>query len=107
MNDIEYRYFYEVARTLNFNQAAENLFITQPALSRCISKIEQEYGVPMFIRSKRRVQLTEAGIALLNNYPLVQKAAIISTWHCHWNFQTISIPISIIKFLKHGKPMYL
>ena len=30
MNDLEYRYFYEVAMTLNFSQAAERLFISQP-----------------------------------------------------------------------------
>ena len=74
MNDMEYRYFFEVAKTLNFNQAADNLFITQPALSKCILKLEQEFGVRLFIRSKRSVCLTEAGIALLNYYPYVQKA---------------------------------
>lgn len=41
MNDLEYRYFYEVAMTLNFSQAAERLFISQPALSRCISNLER------------------------------------------------------------------
>lgn len=74
MNDMEYRYFFEVAKTLNFNQAAENLFISQPALSKCIIKLENEFGVPLFIRTKRSVRLTEAGNALLNQYPYVQKA---------------------------------
>ncbi len=74
MNDMEYRYFFEVARTLNFNQAAENLFMTQPALSKCILKLEQQFGVKLFTRSKRQVRLTDAGMALLNHYPLVQKA---------------------------------
>ena len=74
MNDLEYRYFYEVARTLNFSQAAEHLYITQPALSRCISKLEQEFQTPLFVRDKRDVYLTNAGAALLQNYPLVQKA---------------------------------
>ena len=74
MNDMEYRYFYELARTLNFNQAAENLFITQPALSKCIFKLEEQFGVRLFIRTKRSVRLTDAGVALLNHYPIVQKA---------------------------------
>lgn len=74
MNDMEYRYFFEVARTLNFNQAAENLFITQPALSKCISKLEHQFGARLFTRSKHQVRLTDAGIALLHQYPLVQKA---------------------------------
>ena len=69
MNDMEYRYFFEVARTLNFNQAAENLFITQPALSKCISKLEHQFGVRLFTRSKHQVRLTDAGIALLHQYP--------------------------------------
>ncbi len=74
MNDTEFRYFYEVAHTLNFNQAAENLYISQPALSRSISKIEQEFDAKLFVRDKKKVQLTNAGIVLLNNYPLYQKA---------------------------------
>lgn len=74
MNDMEYRYFFEVARTLNFNQAAENLYMTQPALSKCILKLEQQFGVQLFARSKRQVRLTDAGLALLNHYPMVQKA---------------------------------
>ena len=50
MNDLEYRYFYEVAMTLNFSQAAERLFISQPALSRCISNLEEEFHAPLFVR---------------------------------------------------------
>lgn len=74
MNDLEYRYFYEVAMTLNFSQAAERLFISQPALSRCISNLEEEFHAPLFVRNKRGVHLTSAGVALLHNYPQVQQA---------------------------------
>lgn len=74
MNDQEYRYFYEVAKTLNFSLAAESLYISQPALSHCISKLEQEFQTPLFVRSRRDVRLTRAGLTLLNNYPLVQQA---------------------------------
>ena len=74
MNDLEYRYFYEVAMTLNFSQAAERLFISQPALSRCISNLEEEFHTPLFVRNKRGVHLTSAGVALLHNYPQVQQA---------------------------------
>ena len=49
MNDLEYRYFNEVAMTLNFSQAAERLFISQPALSRCISNLEEEFHAPLFV----------------------------------------------------------
>lgn len=74
MNDIEYSYFRVLAQTLNFSQAAEKLYISQPALSRCISKLEQEFHTALFLRSKHEVRLTNAGAALLNNYPLVQQA---------------------------------
>lgn len=74
MNDQEYRYFYEVAKTLNFSQAAESLYISQPALSHCISKLEQEFQTLLFVRSRRDIRLTRAGQALLDHYPLVQQA---------------------------------
>ena len=54
-------YFHEVARQLHFRKAAEALAIAQPALSRQISQLEGELGTPLFIRSRRRVELTPAG----------------------------------------------
>ena len=54
-------YFLMVAETLNFRQAAENLFISQPGLSRQIQQLEQNLGVTLFNRTKRRVSLTPAG----------------------------------------------
>jgi len=50
-----------LARTLNFTQASEKLFIAQPNLSKHIAQMEDEIGVQLFIRSKRSVNLTEAG----------------------------------------------
>ena len=57
-------YFREVARTLHFRKAAESLSIAQPALSRQIAQLESSLGTPLFIRSRRRVELTPAGKAL-------------------------------------------
>lgn len=54
-------YFLQVARTLNFSEAAIQLHITQPTLSRQIAAIEAELNIPLFIRSKRRLKLTPAG----------------------------------------------
>ena len=57
--------FIEVARHQSFSQAADALFLTQPAISKRITALENELGVPLFNRINRSVSLTEAGRALL------------------------------------------
>lgn len=61
MNLNQLRYFTEAARCLNFSRAAEMLFISQPALSRQISKLEDSIGVRLFERGNRGLTLTPAG----------------------------------------------
>lgn len=53
--------FVAVAEKLNFRAAAESLFISQPALSRRIAKLEQIVGTRLLERTTQRVSLTEAG----------------------------------------------
>ena len=55
----------EVARRQSFSLAAEALFITQPAISKRITSLENELGTLLFNRINRKVTLTEAGQALL------------------------------------------
>lgn len=63
--------FMVLAQRLNFTQAAAELFIAQPALSRTISSLEDEMKVQLFERTPRNVSLTPAGRAFLERCPAV------------------------------------
>lgn len=58
------RYFLRVAELGNFTRAAEELRLSQPALSRSIQRLEEELGQPVFERRTRSVVLTDAGTLL-------------------------------------------
>ena len=59
------RYFIAVAEHLNFSKAAQYLHMAQPPLSRQIRQLEEDLGVVLLVRNKRRVELTRAGHAFL------------------------------------------
>jgi LysR family nitrogen assimilation transcriptional regulator len=67
----ELRTFIHVARSGSFSRAAAELFTAQPALSRQISKLEAEIGVPLLVRHGRGVRLTAAGTRLLERAELI------------------------------------
>ncbi len=72
-------YFREVARTLHFRKAAESLAVAQPALSRQIAQLEAALGAALFLRSRRKVELTAAGRALAERVePMLRGLAAIS-----------------------------
>ncbi len=57
----ELRYVVAVAQERNFRRAAENCFISQPALSVAVQKLEKELGIQIFERSKTEIVLTNIG----------------------------------------------
>jgi DNA-binding transcriptional LysR family regulator len=60
------RYFVILAKELHFGRAAELAFVTQPALSQQIAKLEEQVGAALFLRDRRQVQLTPAGRVFLD-----------------------------------------
>src|ERR1700743_3701476 len=69
MISFAHRVFMEVAANLSFSKAAQILFVTQPAISKHIKALEDQYKVPLFERKGNSILLTEAG-KTLNEYLL-------------------------------------
>lgn len=65
MSDFRLRVFQAVAQHLSFTKAAQELFITQPAVTKHIHELERQYGQRLLERRGNRVNLTEAGRLLL------------------------------------------
>ena len=65
MNMTQIKYFLTVAKYLNFTNAANALYISQPALSRQIQIIEEEIGCILFTRNSRNVQMTPSAKLLV------------------------------------------
>src|ERR1700751_1045658 len=61
----QFKVFQSVARHLSFSRAAEELHLTQPAVSAQIRELEGHAGLPLFERVGRKVYLTAAGTELL------------------------------------------
>ena len=72
MLDFRMDTFLSVCRHMNFTRAADELHITQPAVSQQIKLLEKEYGVRLFIYQGKKLRLTEAG-AMLRDAALTMK----------------------------------
>jgi LysR family nitrogen assimilation transcriptional regulator len=70
------RYFVYVAEARSFSKAAVQLRIAKPALSRQIRKLEDEVGLELVLRTRRQLELTDAGLLLLQRaHSLLRQAA--------------------------------
>ncbi|MBO0144711.1 LysR family transcriptional regulator [Agrobacterium sp. Ap1] len=67
------RYFLKVSEHGHLGKAAEELHISQPALSKCIQRLEAIYDVHLFERAGRGIALTEAGHLLRERYQLLEQ----------------------------------
>jgi DNA-binding transcriptional LysR family regulator len=68
--------FLEVSRTRHFGHAANNLFLTQSAVSARIKQLEEHVGAPLFHRERNNIRLTAAGQKLLRN-----AEGIVTLWN--------------------------
>jgi len=69
------RYFLAVADTLNFTRASERSFVSQPALTKAIQRLEEAIGGRLFDRTKNSVQLTDLGRGMLPNFRRIYETA--------------------------------
>lgn len=68
------QYFIQVSHFNSFTKAAEQLFITQPTISKMIKNLENELGVELFDRSRKQLTLTDAGRVVLEQAKLINQA---------------------------------
>lgn len=85
-------YFAEVAEHLSFTKASQTLHVTQPSISKAIKNLEGELGVPLFYRSSKQLELTDAGKAVLINAKEVLQA-----------FKNLTLELTDIMELKSGE----
>ncbi|MCF6183706.1 MAG: LysR family transcriptional regulator [Bacteroidales bacterium] len=71
--DFRLMVFKKAAEKLSFTKTAEELYITQPAVTKHIKAIEQQFNVKLFNRKGNRIDLTEAGIILFKYAQEIQK----------------------------------
>ncbi|MDD4601839.1 MAG: LysR family transcriptional regulator, partial [Negativicutes bacterium] len=88
-------YFIEVARHRNFTKAAQALHISQPSISKMIKVLEEELGVPLFARTTRQIELTDAGRAVLNEAQLIINS-----------FQNLKSQLSDVMQLRTGNILF-
>lgn len=104
-------YAVEVSKTLSFSAAAENLYVSQPNISRSISLLEEELGYKIFLRTNQGITLTEEGeffiqhadiiVEQLNLIKCGQPSEEACSLHIKSSFNHTSISEAYIKLCKY------
>lgn len=71
MFDFRLRVFHTVAKSLSFTKAAEELYISQPAVTKHIHELEQQLGMALFERIGNRIKLTRAGQLVMHHAEII------------------------------------
>lgn len=93
------QYFLTAARCLSFTTAARELYMSQPALGRQISAMEDELGTRLFIRSKGALQLTPAGMMLRDEFTtfMTQYHGIVQKVHALGTENSVLIRFGVLE----------
>lgn len=74
MTELQIKYFLKVAQCMSFTQAAQELYLSQPSISRQIALLEEELGVRLFDRQNRnRLSLTSAGMVYQDSFLRIRR----------------------------------
>lgn len=74
MNYVQIQQFLVLSKTMNMTKAAKELYITQPALSHSLAKMEDELGLKLVYRDGNRLVMTEEGRKLLADFEAIERA---------------------------------
>jgi DNA-binding transcriptional LysR family regulator len=97
MNTLHFKYALEIERTRSITKAADNLYMSQPNLSKAIKELEITFKFPIFERSSRGVVPTSKGLEFLNYARNILKEienieALADAGRLHRQRFTVSIP---------------
>ncbi|KXL51873.1 HTH-type transcriptional regulator CysB [Anaerotignum neopropionicum] len=82
MTLMQLEYIMEIYHCGSMNKAAQNLFVSQSAISTAIKELEEELGITIFIRSNRGISLTEEGQEFISKiHPLLQQAKDVELFY--------------------------
>ncbi|WP_304509617.1 LysR family transcriptional regulator [Anaerotignum sp.] len=82
MTLMQLEYIMEIYHCGSMNKAAQNLFVSQSAISTAIKELEEDLGITIFIRSNRGISLTEEGQEFISKiHPLLQQAKDVELFY--------------------------